>query len=176
MRFPSIVQLPVILLAVNSSSRPCRAQSDTAAQKHIPLYAWLTAGVGASQYGPLTTLRTEWLAFGHLGAALRRLHAGAGINTTERVEHGWLLGARTTLGPFLLAAGVGRSQVTGRNSNGEQSGSTTPIAPETGSTAQGELSLMLGSFVSLGGAVYRTQARTYRNRGKAVFVQIGRLR
>src|SRR5438270_3913111 len=136
------------------------AQSDSGggrpAERHAPSATlWGTVGLGSAQFGPQVassfppSIVEGWLAVGPVGVALRRVDAGSGINTTERIDNAWLLGTRTNVGPLLLIAGAGRANVSGRNSNREQSGSSGAIDARQSWTAEGELSLMLGRYVGV---------------------------
>ena len=154
-----------------------------AQQRSIPVAAWVTVGMGAANFPDARvedpfppTLAEGWLAVGPLALGVRRLEAGAGINTTERLEKSWLVGAHTTYGPLMLVAGAGQASLSGRNSNGEQSGTTTPIEQGRGWTAEGELSCTLGHYFGFGVARYRTGGTKARSSGTFVVVQVGRLR
>src|SRR5690349_13105302 len=129
----------IALFLLCACALPADAQSDSARsaspQHRSPfLGGWGTGGMGSATFAGAKLadpfppeLLEGWLAVGPVALGLRRVDAGAGINTTERIDNAWLIGARATLGPILLLVGAGNSQVRGRDSNGEQSGTTTPI-------------------------------------------------
>ena len=176
-------------LVLCASASPSSAQSDSARSalppRPIPFIgAWVTGGLGSASFAGAKlpgepfppSLGEGWVAVGPVVLGRRRVTAGAGINTSERIEAAWLFGARTTLGPLLLVLGAGSATMSGRNSNGEQSGSTTPIESATGWTAEGELSCVLGHYFGIGVATFRTGGTRARNTGKFLVLQIGRLR
>ena len=183
-RFATSIALFVLWVSVGSAE----AQSDSARlalePHHSPFVgAWVTGGMGSASFPGARIndpyppgLLEGWLAVGPVVLGLRRVDAGAGINTTERIDNAWLLGARKTLGPLLLIVGAGRARVSGRDSNGEQSGTTTPVPSERAWTAQGELSCMLGRYLGVGLAKFRTGGPPVRSSGTFVVVQIGGLR
>lgn len=184
---PLRLAIAIVMLLLCALAGSAAGQSDsargTSSEHHGPaLRVWGTFGMGSAHFDKNVeswfppSLAEGWLAVGPVGVALRRVDAGAGINTTERIDKAWLLGARTTVGPVLLIAGAGRAEVSGRNSNGEQSGNTSPIDSRQAWTAEGELSLTLGHYVALGVSAFRTGGSRTLSSGKFVVVQVGRLR
>jgi hypothetical protein len=178
----------IAFLLLCASAGSVGAQNDSARSATQPLRApfvgaWATGGLGSASFAKARIndpfppgLQEGWLALGPVVLGLRRVDAGAGINTTERISSAWLLGARTTLGPLLLIIGAGSARVSGRDSNGEQSGSTTPIEAERAWTAEGELSFVFGRYLGLGAATFRTGGTRARSSGTFIVVQVGRLR
>src|SRR5690242_13799919 len=164
-RFATSIAFVLLCAAVG----PTDAQSDSARSALPPqpipfIGAWATGGLGSASFAgarlsgePLPPGLVEgWVAVGPVVLGGRRVAAGSGINTSERIEAAWLFGARTTLGPLLLVVGAGNATMSGRNSNGEQSGSSTPIESATGWTAEAELSCVLGHYFGIGVATFRT--------------------
>lgn len=184
---PRNVATSIAFLLLFVSAASAGAQSDSARSASLPprapfVGAWVTGGLGSASFAGAKiddpfppSLREGWLAVGPVVLGLRRIDAGAGINTTERIDNAWLLGARRKLGPLLFVAGAGRARVSGRDSNGEQSGSTTPLEAERAWTTEGDLSFVLGHYLGLGAATIHTGGTRARSSGTFIIVQIGRL-
>lgn len=178
----------IALQLLCASTGSAGAQSDSlrtpSPQHRSPSVAvWATLGMGAAKFTGKSvesifppTLAEGWLTVGPVAVGLSRVDAGAGINTTERVERSWLLGARSNFGPLMLVVGAGKATVIGRNSNGEQSGTTTPIEEARGWTAHGQLSCALGRYFGFGVMKFLTGGTRARSSGTFVVVHVGRLR
>ena len=182
-RSPTSIALFLFLVSIGHAD----AQTDSARAQlslhRTPLSGvWGTVGFGSAKFPGVRSaifppsIEGGWLTVGPIAFGHRSVDLGAGVNTTERIDSSWLFGARTTIGPLLLVASGGKAEVSGRNSNGEQSGTTTPIADEREWTAQAEVSCMLGRYVGIGAATYRTGGTRLLSRGLFVVLQGGRLR
>jgi hypothetical protein len=174
-RFAAFIVLFLLLVSTGCAD----AQTDG---HGVPWGVWGTVGAGSARFAGAKpsvfppAVMEGWLTVGPVALGLRRIVAGAGGNTTERIEDSWLLGARKTLGQLLLVVGAGKATVSGRNSNGEQSGTTSPIDDQRAWTAEAELTAMLGRYVGIGAAAYRTGNARMLSRGVFLILQAGRLR
>lgn len=178
--FAALISLVVVTSRADAQTDSARTPP---ARHRTPwIGAWGTWGLGSARFlGARNILfppaiEEGWLTVGPVALGHRRVDAGAGINTNERIDSSWLLGARSTLGPLLLVVSGGKATISGRNSNGEQSGTTTPIAEERAWTAEAELSCTLGHYIGVGAATYRTGGTRIQSSGLFVILQAGRLR
>lgn len=130
----------------------------------IPDYCWARAKV-ESRFPPSPA--EGWLTVGPVALGRRKIEAGGGTNSTERIDSAWLLGARTTLGALMLVVNPGNTRVTGRNRN------SGPVEEQRAWTAGAELSCMLGHYISLGTATFRNGVTRARGSGTFVFLQVG---
>jgi hypothetical protein len=87
-----------------------------------------------------------------------------------------LLGARLGGGKTLIVGAAGISHTTGALSDGEDSGSSTPIKPEYAPAGHVEVSFAFTHVFGMGVAVFRTGGSRSSNSGGALIVQLGFLR
>lgn len=152
----------------------CELRSQT---KSIPIHAWVTGGLGSSTFSSLpSVLVAGWLDYKGISLGVRPIDSDPGINVDELIDRSVLLGRRLVAGRMLLVGAAGISHTTGELSNGEQSGTTTPIEPEYAPAAHAELSFALAEVVGIGAAVFWTGGSRSRNAGGAIVLQLGFLR
>jgi len=156
----------------------CTLPSDLPGQSASrPFHAWLTAGMGPSTFTPWPSLLfSGWLAYKGFALGVRRIDSSPSENADELVDRSVLFGGRVAFGPLLLTGAGGLSHTTGELSNGEQSGTTTPIEPENAPAVHAEASFALTPFLGFGTAFFWTGGTRSRNTGWAVIAQLGALR
>jgi hypothetical protein len=161
----------LVALAVLVGARGAGAQ-DAPRRRSV----WLTAGAGGSSFAPSAGLLAGWYSRGRLAVGVRGLVTGGGLNTSEIHERAVLAGGRLRAGPLLLVGAAGAGRTTGRRSNGEQSGTTSPVAAEIAPAAHVEATVALGRLVAVGVAGVWSGGRRSNFSGAALILQVGALR
>lgn len=138
--------------------------------------AWLSGGLGAGGEGGsgIAVIASGWYAHGHAVIGARMSEGSPWERETDTRENAVLIGARArTQHAFVLGA-VGAGRMWGSHSNGEQSGTRTPIPGET-SLALGVEAGVTYHVIGLGLDLFSASTSRISYRGAALVLQLGYL-